>query len=253
MIDFTPKYKISRDDDHIYHIAIPDGQEIIPPGVTTILDVVGSKDKTNRLMGWAKKQALLKVAEHLRSMIGKEEQIDEVFIEAVRKSAWKRDKEMLKEAGDLGTAVHNAIDAFIDKKEPILDDKTRPGYDNFHSWLKESGITLIKGDTLVYCHELMFAGALDALGMKAGKIVLLDWKTSNFLKDENALQAGAYSMALKDTYGIQADEAYVVRFGKETPGDIEPRKVNINEAIMAFRHARNLYASMNTLSLWGNK
>jgi len=248
MIINEPKYKIGRDEDHAYTVEF-NGKSIILPGVTGILDTVGSKDKTNRLMGWAKKQALLKVADHLRPLIGKEAHIDEAFIEAVRKSAWKRDKEVLKEAGDIGTRIHNAIDAYIAGNKPVLDKDTEPGYNNFLEWLKSSGITLIKGDTYVANLGVGYGGAFDALGEHGGRLVLLDWKSSNYLKDENALQTAAYCYAFRETYGQEIDEAYVVRFGKETPGDIEEREVNIVASWKAFTLALSLKQAMQT-KLW---
>lgn len=246
------RYKISRDENHVY--LIDNGQkQIVVPGTTGILDVVGSKDKVNRLMGWAKKQALLKVAEHIRSYSGKQLVVDETWIEAVRKSAWKRDKEMLKEAGDIGTRVHAAIDAYIDGKEPILDEQTTQGYNNFLHWIKESGINLLCGDTYVGSLEMEYGGALDALGTKDGELVLLDWKTSNALKDENALQVAAYAMAAEETFkGIKIARAFVVRFGKEEAGDFETREVNLESAKSAFKSALELKKAMQS-TLWGAK
>jgi hypothetical protein len=244
----SPRYEISRDEDHNYTVSFG-GKTIIVPGVTSILDTVGSKDKTNRLMGWAKKMALEKVQEHLKALRGSPVTITDEFIEAVRKSAWKRDKQKLQEAGDIGTRIHAAIDAFIEGKTPILEADTEPGYNNFLEWLKSSGITLIKGDTYVANLDVGYGGAFDALGEHGGRLVLLDWKSSNYLKDENALQTAAYCYAFKETYGQEIDEAYVVRFGKETPGDIEEREVNIVASWKAFTLALSLKQAMQT-KLW---
>lgn len=253
----NPKYKITRDEAHNYSVEV-NSKTIVLPSVTTTLDSVGSKDKVNRLMGWAKKQALLKAAEHIRAFIGKPLNVDEAWIESVRKSAWKRDKEVLKEAGDLGTMVHAAIDAHIEGKDPVLDDKSRPGYENFCKWLKDSDITLIKGDTYVAKigpeanpgnYPYGFGGALDAVGMRGDQLIILDWKTSNQLQDTYAMQVAAYSMAFQETYGQGADEAYVVRFGKEVPGDIEVKKVNISQAWASFNAALELKYAMS-MGVW---
>jgi len=242
------KYKIDRDENHAYTVEYK-GNTTILPGVTGILDIVGSKDKVNRLMGWAKKNCLLKVAEHIRAYSGKSLIVDEIWIEAVRKSAWKRDKEMLKEAGDLGTRVHNAIDAFIKGEEPLLDTDTKQGYNNFQSWLKESGIKLIQGDTYIASLKMGYGGAMDALGEKDGKLVLLDWKTSNYLNDNYALQAAAYTMAFEETFEQDIDKAFVVRFGKDTAGDIEHKEVNLLNTTKAFKCALDLKEMMEK-SIW---
>lgn len=242
-MNLISKYKIGRDENHAYTVEY-DGKVFVLPGVTGILDVIGSKDKTNMLMGWAKKQALLKVAEHIRTFSGKQLIVDESWIESVRKSAWKRDKELLKEAGDLGTKIHSAIDSYIDGKEPILDDSTKQGYDNFLSWIAKSEIKLIKGDTFVASLAMGYGGAMDALGEHNGKLVLLDWKTSNSLRETYSIQAAAYAMAFEETFSKPIDSAYVVRFGKDTAGDIEPKEVNLPLAKTAFKLALDMTNTM---------
>lgn len=236
-----PRYEVTRDEDHNYTIK-PDG--IIVPGTTGILDTVGSKEKTNMLMGWAKKQALEKVQEYLRPLCGKPVTIDEAWIEAVRKSAWKRDKDKLKEAGDIGTKIHEAIDAHILGKAPLLDEQSEAGYNNFLHWLKDCGISLIKGDTYVASRLHKYGGALDALGERTGKLVLLDWKTSNSMRETYPLQVAAYATAFEEMYEQQIDECWVVRFGKETAGDVEPRPVNIVNSWKAFKCALDLRNAM---------
>ena len=243
-----PKYKVTRDEKHIYTIEYKDKKTIVP-GTTGMLNIVGSEDKTNRLMGWAKKNCLLKVAEHIRAFMANPITIDEAWIEAVRKSAWKRDRDLLKAAGDIGTAVHLCIDKFIDGKDPETNEKTKPGFDNFMLWLKMSGIKLIKGDTFVGSLEHSFGGALDAIGEKDGKLILLDWKTSNYLNDTYSLQAAGYAVAFEETYGLKIDRAFVCRFGKEVPGDNEIREVQLIGAWIAFDRALGLSDAM-TAPLW---
>lgn len=250
-MELKAKWEITRDDNHAYTVQTDDGPVILP-GTTGILDIVGSKDKLNMLMGWAKKQALLKVAEHIRAFSGRQLTVDEAWIEAVRKSAWKRDKEKLKEAGDLGTAVHLAIDEYIAGRSPVLDDKTAPGFNNFIEWKDKAGIKILKGDTYVASLNMGYAGAMDALGEIDGQLVALDWKTSNFLKNENALQVAAYSMAFEETYRHMITRGFVVRFGKEKPGDIEPREVNMTGSRVAFMSALDLYKKMKA-PLWAGE
>jgi hypothetical protein len=243
-MNLQSKYKIDRDESHAYTVEYK-GKITVLPGVTGILDIVGSKDKVNRLMGWAKKNCLLKVAEHIRAFSGKSLIVDETWIEAVRKSAWKRDKEMLKEAGDIGTRVHNAIDSFIKGEEPLLDPDTKQGFDNFLAWLKESRIKLIQGDTYIASLKMGYGGAMDALGEIDGKLVLLDWKTSNYIQENYSLQAAAYTMAFEECFEQDIDKAFVVRFGKEKSGDIEPKEVNLLNATKAFKSALDLKDMMS--------
>jgi len=252
-----PKYEVSRDDSHIYTIQ-PMG--LVVPGTTGILDIVGGKEKLGALCGWSKKMALEKVQEHLRALIGQPVNIDEKWIDAVRKSAWKRDKDKLKEAGDIGTKIHASIDAYIAGTPPILDEQTEQGYNNFLSWIKDSGIKLIQGDTFVGhigpCidggYPYAYGGALDALGEMDGKLVLLDWKTSNSMRDTYPLQAAAYATAFEEMYGQKIERGFVVRFGKEIVGDVEPKEVDLELSWAAFKNALELTRAMKS-NLWRTK
>jgi hypothetical protein len=243
--ELKPAYKVTRSEDHIYTIDTGE-RKVIVPGTTGILDIVGSKDKTNRLMGWAKKQALLKVADHIREYSGKPLTVDEAWIEAVRKSAWKRDKEKLKEAGDKGTSIHDAIEEDTYGRSPVITKDIEIGFENYLTWKKNSGVKILMGDTYVGSLTHLFGGAADAFGENSKGVGLVDYKTGNYLHDENALQAGgAYTTAAEETFpGLRLNWALIVRFGKEKLGDIEERWVNIPHAKASFLSALDLHYKM---------
>lgn len=246
-MNLCPRWEISRDENHAYTVATKDGPVTLP-GTTGILEIVGSKDRQNALMGWAKKNCLLKVAEHIRAFSGQQLTVDEAWIEAVRKSAWKRDKEKLKEAGDIGTAVHKAIDEHISGRVPVLTEQTEQGFKNFLRWQEETGVKIIAGDTFVASLYYGYGGAMDAIGEINGEMVAFDWKTSNGIRDEYALQAAAYSMAAEETFNIIIPRAFVVRFGKDKP-EVEAREIDMAESRNAFKVALALYKKMKA-PLW---
>ena len=252
----TSRYDIDRDKKHNYTVSRKSGEGGVHclPGVTGILSVVGSEQKLNAMMGWAKKMALTKACDHIREKIGQSFPITEEWVKEVYKSAWKKDRDVLENAGDIGDKVHKAIDAYILGEKPILDEKSKPGFDNFLGWLSKSGIKLLYGDTYVASLEYGFGGAMDSLGIQDGAIVLPDWKTSNAIRDTYPLQVGAYVIAAEESlmlggYPLEISKAYVVRFGKDIPGDVEPREVNIPEAKKAFLAALELRNRMED-KLW---
>ena len=249
MQEFGMNYKVDRDEDHTYYIETKDGK-ITVPGTTNILNVVGSKDKLNRIVGWSKKQALLKVAEHIRTFSGKPLLVDEKWIESVRKSAWMQDRNKFKQAGDTGTCLHDAIDLDTNGGIPVIREDIKIGWENYQTWKKRCGIKILKGDTKVGSIVHGFGGALDGIGEKNGRGVV-DYKTSNHINDEYALQAGgAYTIAAEETIkGFKAEWALVVRFGKEELGDIEERYINIPAAKTAFIRALGLHNAMQA-KLW---
>ena len=216
-----PKYLVETahtEDEHYYKV----GTELYP-GVTSFLDIIGGS-KTQALMGWAKKQSLLVFQNALTELLkGKEDgKVDMSldWIEATRKSAWARPKKIKDAAADLGTRVHEYIDAHIKGQElPVLDEDMKIPVGNFFSWLKETGIEIVSGDVKIANREEQYGGAADAIGWKKDKgFGIIDWKTSNQINQEYALQAGgAYAEGMERTYGITMTWAEIVRFDKLKP------------------------------------
>ena len=86
----------------------------------------------------------------------------------------------------------------------------------------------------VYSVSLQVAGTLDALGAKDGKIILIDWKTSNGFYEDMALQCGGYVCCLEEMTGQTIDEGWIVRFDKRSPL-FEAKTVDISKAKSAFK------------------
>lgn len=91
----------------------------------------------------------------------------------------------------------------------------------------------------------LFAGTLDAIGkMKIdGKdaLVVMDWKTSNKLYPEYALQIAAYAKAYEELFGQKIDEGLIVKFPKDGSRFEAKRVKDLNLAFDAFK---------STLLLW---
>jgi hypothetical protein len=97
---------------------------------------------------------------------------------------------------------------------------------------------------MVYSAKYKYAGAMDAVAYRDGKMVALDWKTSNGLYGEYALQVAAYAKALEEMTGEVVSEAWAVRFGKKTP-EFEAKKVtDLDGTFVAFRAALYLWKAM---------
>ena len=87
-----------------------------------------------------------------------------------------------------------------------------------------------------------FGGTLDALvETQNGHRIMLEVKTGRMISDTHAIQCGAYGYALRTMYGVTADEYYVIRIDKYSPGKWEYRRVNINEGMKLFERCLYLY------------
>lgn len=219
------------------------------PSVTKILSII-DHGKSNALTIWARREAIKLAKRELLAILDKGAVINHEAVDTAMLMAEKQPDRLKDAAADIGTRIHNAIDAYIAGTPCPLDVDAQKGFDNFMSWLRAEEMELIAGDTVVASVDLGFGGRLDALARnKDGKLVLLDWKTSNALRDEYPLQVAAYAKAFKETYGLDISEAVVVRFGKENAEDFEPRRVNIPAAWKAFEFAVGLTDAMEG-ALW---
>ena len=102
--------------------------------------------------------------------------------------------------------------------EPEVPPDLAQVVDNFTSWRRKAGLDIHLAETMVYSAKYRYAGTMDALAYRKGIMVALDWKTSNRLYPEHALQVAAYAKALEEMTGQPVKEAWVVRLGKTAPG-----------------------------------
>lgn len=249
MITALPAPKIQVEFKVIRRAHIYTAGGVDYPSVTKILGVIDN-GKSNALTIWARRQALNLAENELFAAIEQGVPLSYENISEIIKRADRQPDKVKDATADLGTRVHEAIDAYILGKEPVLDDESVIGFTNFINWLGEEKIRIISGDIPVASPEYGYGGRLDAVGVNdKGEILILDWKTSNALRDEYPLQVGAYALAFEEVYGLHISGAKVVRFGKTDPADFESRTVNLSKAKLAFLTALRLYKAMAS-KLW---
>lgn len=228
------------------------------PSVTTILNII---DKSGGLVPWARDTALAKVHSvlseeefHLRlrdaeSMDSYQSAISEAVAEARR-----RPDEVKETAASFGDLTHRIISDLIRNRAPEIPVAHATVIANFATWLNNLNVTLDVSEFMVYSAEFLYAGSFDAVGRRPGEssVSIFDWKTANHLYDENALQVAAYAKAYEEMTGIHVDQAWVVRFGKDSPS-FEARKVeDLDTAFNSFLSAKFLQQSLRA-AIWDKK
>lgn len=212
------------------------------PSVTTILDQL---DKSGVLMGWATKtmmEYLKTLADPKGHILITKDEVDETFKKA---RAWH--KEISAKALDIGSGVHNAIEVHLKGQsvEGLLeaDPRLKPPFKAFLDWHKDTGFKFIATERKV-CSPLMFAGTLDGLAERNGKLWVIDFKTSKAIYDGYDMQASAYRQAVQNGLylngeGWQKSDLNVnggigiLRLDKET-GLNEWKEFTLNHAEKAF-------------------
>ena len=198
---------------------LKDGTRV--PGVTTIISRF--KD-SGALLHWAFKQG---------------------------QSGTKHLYEKAEEAADVGTLVHDTIEAKLhgdplpeippDKKERV-DSAMRA----FESWREGRRLEIIATEVPLVSEDYRYGGTIDAVGREAdGRLVLVDWKSSNAIYSDHLLQLSAYAELWDESKGLDPDLSimgfHLVRFSKEH-GDMEHRYwPELGDAFEMFRHLREAY------------
>jgi hypothetical protein len=242
-----PKFEVTCRDYRRGHLYTANGNEY--PSVTGVLNIVGG-GKTNALIIWARREALKLAEREIISELEKGNQLTSYSLNEILARADRQPDKIKDAAADLGTRIHAAIDAYIAGNVPELDAETTPGFQNFLTWLKGAGLDIVMGDTAVVSEQHGYGGRLDSVAVdRDGKYVLLDWKTSNKLREEYPLQVAAYAQAFYETYGVKIERAIVVRFGKDEPGDFEAAQVVLVNAWDGFVSALGLQQAMKG-KLW---
>lgn len=220
-IELTPKYTVTlvEEDDRHYYDVLDNGNTVRYPGVTGILDIVGG-GKTYALMAWSKKTALESVREKIkarlegaasRSIQVSQEWIDEIIAEAKTKPEAVKD-----EAAEIGSRVHAYLDKIVKGESlPTVEPEIRHTVDAFGEYCDTNKIHFVFGDTPVASRDHEYGGALDALIETSAGLEVLDFKTSNAIRDTYALQVAAYANATNETYGVRVAGATILRLGKE--------------------------------------
>jgi len=97
------------------------------------------------------------------------------------------------QAGERGTAVHEAVDAGI-SPDDIEDEEIRSYVTQFYGFVKQTGAQTLASERQVF-HSLGYAGSFDRIFLHRGRRLMTDIKTSKGIYLDHAVQLVAYSMA----------------------------------------------------------
>jgi hypothetical protein len=169
----------------------------------------------------------------------------------------------MRKKGDIGTAVHGAVELWMDKvlegvsipdlaaEEIVVDDlDLLPYIAGAVQYLNQHVHRVIHSEVTLFNATYKYAGTADAIcKLKTGEIAVVDWKTSNRVYPEHALQLVAYANA--EFAGSDAGDridlppitaAHVVHL----PGDATYKAYPVNLTDRAFK----TFAALRSLQLW---
>lgn len=142
-------------------------------------------------------------------------------------------------AGDIGTRAHNIIEKYVNdwcatKEKPLNILKYKDPFDvpevmsasrAAQRFFQDKKVTPLASELLVGDERMGVAGTLDLLAVKDGKLQLIDWKTSNAISEDYAIQIAVYGELFKRMTGLKIDKYYIVKLSKKD-GTYELHEVN---------------------------
>jgi len=202
------------------------------PSVTTILNNLNKP----ALLPWVAKITAEYVLKQWAS--GKEYSLED--IQDVYGKAKALHKQEATKAGDIGTAIHGAVEqwaqywaengddwnAFV-KKEYKNPEYSWPAgtkrigkraFNSFLEWIEDSGIeSIIGSEVRIYHPEVGYCGCLDLLCFKGGKVYVIDVKSGKTIYEpEQPMQIAAYAAAISRMLRLKVEGIGILRLDKET-------------------------------------
>ena len=192
------------------------------PSVTGKLQAL----KDEGLINYKMNRALEYVSVH------KDEMIDPSRAMEVLDEASKESDKILKDAGDIGTIIHNAREEYFNDwiatgarptdlrrfiPPHVTDRRAISGLRGVERFCVEHKYQPVVSELYLYDEEWETAGALDDIGLMGDleTIVLLDLKSSNRFKDHYFFQVAMYWRMFGKLTGIWPERALILKSSKE--------------------------------------
>ena len=154
-------------------------------------------------------------------------------------------------AAEAGTLAHDMIEANILgiernlSAEPGIMAKAHNAFQQFIEWRDQTKIEIVATEKSYVSEKHQFGGTVDAIGKDTkGRIVLVDWKTSNAVYTDMLIQLAAYALLLEECAPEYKPEGFhLLRVAKESAdfahhfyGELEDAK----KQFLLFRDAYDL-------------
>jgi hypothetical protein len=153
-------------------------------------------------------------------------------------------------AAEAGTIAHDMIEAFIlGKPQPVVTAapellaKASNAFAQFIEWHEQSRIEIIATETVYVSERHQFGGTVDAIGRDTkGRIVLVDWKTSNAIYQDYLIQLAAYALLIEEIRPEWTPSGFhLLRVSKESADFAHHFFGELEDAKRAFVLMRELY------------
>lgn len=201
------------------------------PASGSVTGIIGIKDKSGGLVPWAVALAV----NYLRDKILLGHEITEQdFLDAENQHSIKK-----IEAATVGSFVHDWVEEYIKFTLKVKGYSEMPempemkeaqiGVNAFLDWVSENKVKFISSERVVYSKKYDYIGKMDVEAKVNGQLCLLDWKTSNDLRNDYYMQTAAYVRADEEESGKEYQGRWLIRLAKETEKQYDTRMQKKND------------------------
>ena len=158
-------------------------------------------------------------------------------------------------AAELGTIVHEMVEAYVKTGLYQLPpaniaswdaEQVLSAYNAFMEWFESNKFSIVEQEVQLVSEVHKYGGTPDAIALDGkGRLVLLDWKTSDNVYSDHLVQLGAYRMLWNETHPDNplTGGSHLCRFAK-TNGDFAhhffPDLSDAERQFVLFREAYDL-------------
>lgn len=217
--------------------------------IQSVTEVLSMLNKP-ALVPWATKLT----AEYIESIVNKTDDLNALDWPVILKDAKSAHRTASREAMDKGTAVHAAIDSWIESggimsPDEIANEDVKRGLQAFLDYGEAVDLEIIENEQQIFGWTIdvdrettppLYAGRFDLLCKLNGVLTMADFKVAKDIYPEYWLQLEAYAAARErqeESYRIE--QIAIFRIDKET-GILHPEiKERNHERFMAFWHLAN--------------
>jgi hypothetical protein len=249
-----PRKKVTKDN----RIQLPDGRYYESegkklPSVTTLLGIIAKP----ALIHWAAKiereLVLSASVEYYQELSGADAQSCQFYLECLQQriGRTRAHQKVLKEAGDIGTEVHQMVEWGLKTELGLTCEFDQPkithpaahqAYESWKEWREQVKLRPIAVEQVIVSDKYGYAGTLDLLGYAEDILTVLDWKTGKAVYAEALLQNAAYRQGVREMGIGDPKRGLIVRLPKfEDDPNFEVRDAGAEDtAFKAFLAARDL-------------
>lgn len=163
---------------------------------------------------------------------------------------WDKCEQIKREAGDVGTRIHDAIERLLKGETVELSGHEHLMVEKFMEWKDQAGLAPVDLERKVQSTVYEYHGTLDAVVHfgNEGELYVYDWKSSSQIDDLYGAQLAAYANAYTEETGKEIKGGGVVRLDKK-PGAkklIEVKEfTNLPEYFETFKACLRIWNFLN--------